>query len=272
MTANSGFSALTNPTARPDNSLLDRLAGGGETLALFLDFDGTLVDIAPTPAEVVAPPGLPGLLARLAAGLDGALAVLSGRQIADIDLRLRPFLGRAAGVHGAELRLDPEGEVQKSGGLAPSVLACVRNLTAADPRLLIEYKRESVAIHYRGAEDAETGLGFTLEAFVAAAPEGLLLLRGRKVFEIMRSHVSKGEAVMRFLEAAPFAGRRPVMIGDDRTDVTAMDACVARGGYGFRVASELFPATEADFSGPEAVRAWLADFAERLASQQESVE
>ncbi len=249
--------------------LLGRLSRGDENLALFLDFDGTLVDIAPSPAAAVAPPALPGLLARLAAGLDGALAVVSGRRIADIDLRLRPFLGRAAGVHGAELRLDPDGGVQQTLGLDPSVLARVRDLTAADPRLLIEDKRELVAIHYRGAEDAEPGLGLTLEAFVATAPDGLLLLRGRKVFEIMRAHVSKGEAVSRFLETAPFAGRRPVMIGDDRTDVAAIDACIARGGYGFRVAGELFPAAEADFPGPEAVRAWLADLAERLACQQE---
>ncbi len=245
--------------------LLDLVSRGGKNLALFLDFDGTLVDVAPTPAAVVAPPGLPGLLAWLAAGLDGALAVVSGRKIADLDLRLRPFRARAAGVHGAELRFDPAGGVQRSLGLDPSVLARVRDLTAADPRLLIEDKRESVAIHYRGAADAEPGLGRALDAFVAAAPDGLLLLRGRKVFEIMRAHVSKGEAVSRFLETAPFSGRRPVMIGDDRTDVAAIDACVARGGHGFRVASELFPAAEADFAGPEAVRAWLTDLAERLA-------
>lgn len=250
--------------------LIGRLSGGGENLALFLDFDGTLVDIAPTPAEVVAPPRLPGLLASLAAGLDGALAVVSGRAIADIDLRLRPFRGRAAGVHGAELRLDPDGGVQRAVGLDPSVFGRLRDLIAGDPRLLIEDKRKSVAIHYRGAEEAEPGLGRALDAFVAEAADGLLLLRGRKVFEIMRAHVSKGEAVSRFLETAPFAGRRPVMIGDDRTDVAAIDACVARGGHGFRVASELFPAAEADFSGPEAVRAWLADLAKRLAGQQES--
>ncbi len=221
------------------------------------------------PARRSPPPGLPGLLSRLAAGLDGALAVVSGREIADIDRRLRPFRGRVAGVHGAEMRLDPNGAIRRAAGLDAAVVDRVRDLTAADPRLLIEDKRESVAVHYRGADDAERGLGLALEAFVAAAPDGLMLLRGRKVFEIMRAHVSKGAAVSRFLKAAPFAGRRPVMIGDDRTDVAAIEACIARGGYGFRVESELFSATEADFSGPEAVRAWLADLAERLACQQE---
>jgi trehalose 6-phosphate phosphatase len=249
--------------------LLDHLSRGDENLALFLDFDGTLVDIAPTPDATVAPPGLPELLARLASGLNGALAVVSGREIADIDLRLRPFRGRAAGVHGAEIRLDPKGRVSKAVGLDPSVLAGVRDLTAADPRLLIEDKGESIAVHYRGADDAEATLGAALEAFVAEAPGGLFLLRGRKVFEIMRAHVSKGKAVARFMETAPFAGRRPVMIGDDRTDVAAIDACFARGGYGFRVASEFFPAAEAEFASPGSVRAWLSDLAARLSRQQE---
>ncbi|HUO53489.1 MAG TPA: trehalose-phosphatase [Rhodoblastus sp.] len=124
--------------------LLKELANGGENLALFLDFDGTLVDIAPTPDAALAPPGLPELLRRLSNSLGGALAVVSGRGIADIDHRLQPFRGRAAGVHGAEIRIDPQGAVRHKARLDPSILAAVQRIAAVDPRLPARPLRQSL--------------------------------------------------------------------------------------------------------------------------------
>jgi trehalose 6-phosphate phosphatase len=239
--------------------------------ALFLDFDGTLVDIAPTPDAVFAPAALPGLLAALSAGLDGALALVSGREIADLDARLKPFRGRAVGVHGAQIRADPTcGARTAHADLDPAVLADVRRLAAFDPRILIEDKGASIAVHYRAAVQDEARILGALEDYVAAAAGRLALLRGRKVVEILGGYFSKGEAVSRLMRAPPFAGRRPLMIGDDRTDVAAFVACAAWGGWGFRVAGGVFPANEADFSGPAAVRDWLAELAARLPSAPET--
>ncbi len=261
--------AANGHSSRP-GLFLDRLTRESAGLALFLDFDGTLTEVAPTPDSAVAPAGLSDLLKRLSARLGGALAVISGREIADLDMRLAPFRGAAAGVHGAEIRLAPESDADLCAAeLDPSSLAEIRRLAAFEPRLLIEDKGASIAVHYRAAESAAPRLEAALERYIAAGAGGLRLLRGRKVFEVLSFGFSKAQAVTRFMETTPFAGRRPVMIGDDLADLAAFDACVARGGQGFRVAGELFPASEADFSGPEAVRAWLADLAAQLSYRQE---
>lgn len=241
----------------------------GADLALFLDFDGTLLDVAPTPDAAVAPGGLARLLAELSASLGGALALISGREIADLDFRLEPFRGRAAGVHGAEIRFDPERQASpQAAALDPAVLADVRRLAGFESGVLIEDKGASIAVHFRAVEAAKPRLERELADYVAASRGTLRLLRGIKVFEILNGGFSKGEAVARLMADPPFAGRRPVMIGDDRSDVPAMLACAARGGFGFTVAGEHFRADEADFAGPEAVRLWLGELAARLAKRE----
>lgn len=242
--------------------LLDLRRRDGAKLALFLDFDGTLLEVAPTPGAAVAPEGLPDLLGELSAALGGALALVTGREIADLDLRLAPYRGAAAGVHGAEIRFDPERQAAlRAEALDPAVLEDVRRLAVFEPRLLIEDKGASIAVHFRAAETAEPFLERKLRDYVAGSRGGLRLLRGRKVFEVLGGGFSKGEAVARFMAAQPFAGRTPVMIGDDLTDQPAMQACIALGGFGFAVAGDLFRADRADFAGPEAVRAWLRELA-----------
>lgn len=216
--------------------------------------------MAPTPGAATAPGGLADLLAELADALGGALAVVTGREIADLDLRLAPFRGRAAGVHGAEIRFDPKaGAARQGAALGSGALADIRRLAAFEPRLLIEDKGASIAVHFRAAELAEPRLERELTDYIAAADGGLRLLRGRKVFEILNGGFSKGEALARFMAGPPFAGRKPVMIGDDHTDIPAMQTCAARGGFGFTVAGEFFCADQADFAGPDAVRAWLME-------------
>jgi trehalose 6-phosphate phosphatase len=231
-------------------------------VALFLDFDGTLVEIAATPDAAAPPVTLPDVLARAAAALSGALALVSGRRIADLDARLAPFRCAAAGVHGAEIRFDPAQDIDaETGRLDPRVRDEVIRLTQDDPRLLVEDKGRAIAVHYRLAEHLGPELERRLEHYVRASDRELKLQAGRKVVEILGDTASKGDAVRQFMCRAPFAGRTPVMIGDDRTDLSAFEACADFGGGGLRVAGEFFPAEEAEFGSPAAVRAWLEKLA-----------
>jgi trehalose 6-phosphate phosphatase len=239
--------------------VLDAAVQNPDGVALFLDFDGTLVDIAATPDGAAAPAALAPILERACAALGGALALVSGRRIEDLDRRLAPFRGAAAGVHGAEMRLDPAHPVMAGEGLDPRVRADVARLTAGDPRLLLEDKGHALAVHYRLAEHLGPELERRLEHYVQAA-DGLRVQSGRKVVELLGDAVSKGDAVRRLMRGKPFAGRRPIMIGDDRTDLSAFEACADFGGAGLRVAGEFF-GDEADFASPEEVRRWLGEFA-----------
>jgi trehalose 6-phosphate phosphatase len=240
--------ALVSALRDPDNT------------ALFLDFDGTLVEIAATPEGATAPSSLPAVLARVTDALGGALALVSGRRIDDIDARLAPFRSPAAGVHGAEMRFDAEDGINSATErLDPRVREDVTRLTQGDPRLLVEDKGRAVAVHFRRAEHLGPELERKLEDYVRASDQQLKVQTGRKVVEILGRGVSKGEAVRRLMRRKPFAGRRPIMIGDDRTDLSAFEACAALGGGGLRVAGEFFPTQEADFASPGDVRHWLGE-------------
>jgi len=236
---------------------LDAALENPEGVALFLDFDGTLVEIAATPDGAAAPEALARVLAGASAALSGALALVSGRRIDDLDARLAPFRGAAAGVHGAEMRLDPAHPIKVLEKLDRRVRDELAQLTGDDPRLLLEDKGHAIALHYRLADHLGPELERRLEHYVREA-DGLRVQPGRKVFEIIGEAVTKGDAVRRFMLAKPFEGRRPFMIGDDRSDLSAFDACAALGGAGLRVAGEFFHAAEADFASPVEVRRWLA--------------
>lgn len=252
------------PLAAAPAAALAALAAG-DPLALFLDFDGTLVDIAATPDGVHVPAELAGLLMQLEAALGGALAFVTGRPIRELDGFLTPFRPVAAGVHGAEIRpgrglgvARPAGAGISGDVIDDGVLAAVRAFAAGHPALQVELKGAAIAVHYRADPARESAVEAGLEAILASGPDHLVLCRGRKVFEIVPRAVSKGEA-LRALAALPvFAGRRPVMIGDDVSDETALAAARAMGGFGLQVAGEHFSAAAADFSGPAAVRGWLA--------------
>jgi len=220
--------------------------------ALFLDIDGTLIDLAATPDAVIVPPGLPALLRRLQAGLGGALAILSGRKLADID-RLLGLPLPCAAEHGVLVR-------HESGGVAvPTVqrpaqyehwLRVFNRYAEAMPGILVEEKEYSLVLHYRRAPEHEEELRALAEKLIAES-EDAVLLPAHCAFELKPRGGNKGDALAGFMAMAPFAGRLPVFIGDDTTDEPAIAMANELGGMGLHV--------KHDFGGETAnVRAWLA--------------
>jgi trehalose 6-phosphate phosphatase len=202
--------------------------------ALFLDFDGTLVDIAPQPDAVVVPPALIRMLEQLNHYLGGGIALISGRPILQIDEFLHPLTLPAAGVHGAERR-GPNGEVTR---LAAPPLDLVERaaleLSQRFPKLRVEIKRGSVALHYRQAPQLEDRCIDVMQQAVQHSP-GLTLLRGKMVVEAKPGGASKGAAIEAFMNESPFAGRRPVFVGDDVTDEVGFATVQRLQGLGVKV-------------------------------------
>lgn len=223
--------------------------------ALFLDFDGTLAELAPHPDAVQVAPGLVGQLGLLQQRLQGALAVVTGRPLADVDRFLHPLQLPAAFEHGAHYRW-PDGSTHTSQppDLAPVLLAA-QQLAARHPPLLVEAKRASVALHYRAAPELEA-LCQAVMTQALEATQGLELMPGKCVLEVKAQGVDKGRAIADFMERAPYAGRIPVFAGDDVTDEKGFAAVQALGGWGIKVGEG---ATTAPYrcASPEAVRIWL---------------
>lgn len=231
-------------------------------IALLLDFDGTLVDIAPVPDAVHVPNRLRETLARLLALTGGALALVSGRSIKNIDSKLAPLMLPVVGGHGAEMRVR-EGEIISAVAPLPDALRTqLARAAEIDPGILIEDKGYSLALHYRNAPNAEEHLRtYVGEACAAFAGERLQVLPGKAVFEVKRPGVSKGESVRALLAHPPFAGRKPVFVGDDETDETVFAILPALGGIGFSVQREFNPLAGV-FRSPQAVREALARLAQ----------
>jgi trehalose 6-phosphate phosphatase len=232
--------------------------------ALFLDFDGTLVDIAPSPESIHVPRELPALLGRLDAALGGALAIVTGRSIEAIDGYLAPLRPITAGSHGAEIRLGREPIVCAAQPLPPAAVEAVSALSKKVSGARIEIKRSSIAVHYRSNPEAGPEIEKELQSVLKDPLSGFIISAGRMVYEVLPSHVSKGSAVETLLELPQFIGRRPLVIGDDRSDETAFKAVERRGGVALTVAGEHFSNSTADFEKPSDVRAWLAAFAARF--------
>jgi trehalose 6-phosphate phosphatase len=220
--------------------------------ALFLDIDGTLLDIAARPELVVIPPDLPALLARLRKARGGALAIISGRPLADIDLFFPDSLPAAA-EHGAILR-DASGAIHALAARPAAFAHWLDTLNAAAakmPGVLIEAKNVSLVIHYRQAPDCGEELRGLAERLIAESGPDVALLPAHMAFELRPRGSGKDTALAWFMAHPPFAGRPPVFIGDDVTDEPAIALANERGGMGLHVAR--------DFGGsPQAVRDWLA--------------
>ena len=233
----------------------------GAAWALFLDFDGTLVDIAMTPEAVAVHPRLPTILSACAEAFDGAVAIVSGRPIAAVDALLDPLRLPAAGLHGLELRM-PDGTVvqgaRRSAGLA-DVRAQFLSLARADTRLIVEDKGSSLALHFRRAPERERELR-ELVAGSATPHNGHHVMHGKMVLEVRPTHADKGTAIGRLLDASPFAGRTPVFAGDDITDEDGFVAVNRRGGISVKVGAGETAAT-CRVPDVAALHAWLAAIA-----------
>jgi trehalose 6-phosphate phosphatase len=240
--------------------------------ALFIDIDGTLLGVAPTPNSVYVPSGLVPLLDGVRRGLGGAMAVLTGRRIADVDRLFAPLCFVASGVHGTELRADPGAPITTLAPEIPSsIVQAMSGIRGMAPGVLVEPKGCGVAVHYRNAPLAQRALESDVAAILASSSYDLVLRKGRKVLEAVPRGFSKGTALAALAAAASFKGRRPIMIGDDVGDESALEAAERLGGIGLRVAGEHFSAEEADFGGVESVLAWLRVLSDQLAARGETV-
>jgi trehalose 6-phosphate phosphatase len=205
-------------------------------IALFLDFDGTLVAIADRPDEVHLDPSTSQALARLDTLLDGAIAIITGREIAVVDRFLEPLHFSVAGVHGLTRR-DARGRTHVpsiDGGFVPKIEAALRPMLDRFPALVIESKYGAMALHYRPHPELEQTCIALMEAAIRDLP-GVELKRGKMVVEAKAIGGNKGAAIADYLMEAPFAGRQAVFAGDDVTDEDAFMLVNARGGLSIKV-------------------------------------
>jgi len=203
---------------------------------LFLDFDGTLVDLAERPTLVRVPQHLKDLLVSLQSGLQGAVAIVTGRDIQAIDLFLAPLLLPVSGVHGL-VRRDARGTIHDQRidrGLGELLAERLRSFVAANDGVLLERKTGSVALHYRARPEAEAECFAAMQAAIAEV-DGVRLMFGKMMVEAMTGGVSKGSGIAEFLAEPPFAGRVPVFAGDDVTDEDAFRETNARGGLTIKI-------------------------------------
>jgi trehalose 6-phosphate phosphatase len=230
--------------------------------AILLDIDGTILDLAPSPQQVWVPPGLRRTLARLDGLTGGAVALVSGRSLADIDLIFSPLQLAAIGGHGAELRPVADGEpIMRAGPLSAALKRKLASVTEIGPGILAENKGYSLTIHYRLAPDKADEVRAAVEAICAAAPPGSVeILPGKLVVEIKPAGINKADAVCELMGFRPFADRNPIFIGDDVTDEPVFGTIAKFGGLGFSV-GRIIADTNGHFDRPESVRAWLAHIA-----------
>ncbi|BBU28026.1 trehalose 6-phosphate phosphatase [Burkholderia sp. THE68] len=188
--------------------------------AFFFDFDGTLVELASTPDGIFVPRSVPDILAALRRATNGAVAVVSGRGIDNIDSFLQMDDLPVAGMHGAERR-DSNGDVQRIGFNDERLLRmehALEKVVNANPGMLLEIKGAALALHYRNAADREPVARAATEKLVAQYADAYVLQPGKMVYEIKPKDVDKGRAVRAYMAEPPFTGRKPVFIGDDLTD------------------------------------------------------
>ena len=247
-------------------AMMNNVAAFGDgPLALFLDVDGTLLDLAERPDDVVTPQELVATLARTERNLAGALALISGRPIHDLDRLFAPLQLRVSGVHGAEIRVNP-GEPAKrmpaAMELPQSLSTALTRAVEAFPGALVETKRFSIAVHYRLAPTAERPLREAVKRIIEFESAAVELMDAHCAIELKTPGFDKGGAIAAFLETPVFRGRTPIFVGDDATDERGFAVVTARGGYAYSV-GRVLPGAIGAFPEPRAVRDWLAEFAGR---------
>ncbi len=228
--------------------------------ALFLDFDGTLAAIAPQPSAVQLIAGMPQLLLNVQRMLGGALAIVTGRSIAEIDNFLSPLVLPVAGQHGAQRRCT-SGQLQHTDlSLASAqhafLLRAAGLLADQHSALHLEPKAAGFALHYRSAPALADQCWDALAPLLGRTP-AWALVRGQYGLELRPSAVDKGRALHSFMQEAAFAGRTPVFVGDDAADEDGFVAAQQAGGYGIKVGAGP-SAAQAHLASPVQVHAWLA--------------
>jgi len=234
-----------------------------DDVALFLDYDGTLVPIAPTPEAVEVPPGLADLLERIGGRLGGAVALVSGRTVGRLDAMFEGWVAAVAGVHGLQRR-SASGDLSEAS-LPREAIDDIRGSLAAfaasRPGVLLEDKGVALALHYRAAPGFEAECFAAVEALRGLHGDFLVLQRGKMVCELRPRGATKADAVAAFLDESPFRGRRPVFVGDDLTDEDTFRLVNERGGVSIRVGTDATTAARHRLDDVPAVLCWLAAFA-----------
>jgi trehalose 6-phosphate phosphatase len=233
--------------------------------ALFLDFDGTLVDIVARPDLTQVSPQLIEMLENLYHHLDGALAIVTGRPLADLDRLLTPLILPAAGIHGIEHRDGTGNTASRCQTAIPArARTQIKTLAASDQRLILEDKGHSLGLHFRQAPELETVIRTTFDDISATLGPEFFVQNGKMVLELRPAGINKGSAIEKFMTEEPFSGRHAIFIGDDRTDEDAFAAINCLHGYSVKVGeSEEESAAKFMLNDVAAVHAWLEPLSRR---------
>ncbi len=226
--------------------------------ALFLDVDGTLVAFADHPDKVIPADDLTRVLSRLSLRLKGALALVSGRSLTQLDRLFAPLRLPAAGLHGAQLRRSADAPLPPSSHAAwlHELHRQAESLAHHHPGMLVENKGQALALHWRNAPDAATAITAFARTQLPHLP-GVRVQPGNHVIEFLAVDHDKGSALRELLRAAPFAGRRPVFIGDDLTDEHGFTVAGELGGHGVLVGDRADSRARYQLPDVAAVHAWL---------------
>lgn len=249
------------PHISPPVATAEQLPDFALRWAFFLDVDGTLAQLARTPDAVTIEPEVLATIGRLMAVNDGAVALITGRAIADIDGLFAPLQLPVAGQHGIERR-SANGRLTRHADVArrlDTARAALAEFAAAHEGLIFEDKGETLALHYRRAPALQPVVRRFMDAQMDQLDGGFTLQWGKMVFEIRPSGQDKGTAIGEFMQEPPFAGRLPVFIGDDKTDEDGFAVVNRLGGHAIKVGRGV-TAAPWRLSGAAAVSAWLRDY------------
>ncbi len=230
-------------------------------LALFLDLDGTLLDFAATPDRVVVPADLPQLLMDLAAQLGGAIAIVSGRPVNALEALLGATPVTLSGIHGAEMKTLGARGAATAPPIPAALRDAIRPLAGRWPGLLVEDKGSAIALHVRAIPEAASDVAGVLQRLVDALAPAHEMLPGAAVYEVKPRAFSKGTALRGLMRRSPFAGRRPVFLGDDTTDEDGFAAACDLGGTAIAVGPRPSPGAQWRLPTPAAARRWLGHLA-----------
>jgi trehalose 6-phosphate phosphatase len=236
------------------NSLVPHLS----KTAILLDIDGTLLDLMPTPREVQVPPALAKTLRGLTERTAGALALVSGRSLGDIDRIFAPDQFPAIGGHGAEMRLSGDAVTKKAPPLDDELRRRLAAIAQLSPQILLEDKGYSLALHFRLAPRAEKVIHEAICLIRSDLPDAAIeVLPGKCVFEVKRSTFTKASGVRELMRHPPFSGRKPLFIGDDVTDESVFAIMPDWDGLAFSVGRRV-KGVAGHFDAPSDVREFLA--------------